>query len=118
MKRDMGKVRALLLLYERGVDIAAHDLDAAGISTDEHAEYVKLLAEAGFVRDLIDTSTVFGESYTHNGITSAGHDFLDAVRDDRAWRYIQTYIDDVGGLPTTIVQELGEKWLKNAGRCA
>lgn len=86
MKRDIELIRLILLREQTGgtlVDLSGYD--AAAIS------YNSVLAiEAGLLR-----GQIFHEGGSPiaipnvNGITWAGHDFLDATRDSRIWKKVR-----------------------------
>jgi uncharacterized protein DUF2513 len=81
MKRDIDIVRNLLLRTE------AAD---GSVSINDPAEtyHVRIMLDAGLVEGRISedvTSDAPRHSHIHN-LTWAGHDFLDAARDDTVWR--------------------------------
>lgn len=87
MKRDMNLVREILLW--------ATAQESAGIYTnpvlpeyaeDQIAHHVHLMSQAGLV-DAVDitTNSSAGPSSLLLSVTWAGHDFIDAARDDTAW---------------------------------
>jgi hypothetical protein len=79
MKRDMELIRYILLQQEAEQPIVG-----------EHAEvvyHIALLKEAGFVNAVVrnDHLGIPSDAKILN-LTCAGHDFLDAARDDKIWR--------------------------------
>jgi Hypothetical protein (DUF2513) len=81
MKPDMDIVRELLLRSE-----AAN----GHVSVNDPLEtyHVRIMIDAGLVEGRISqeiTADSPRHSYTHN-LTWAGHDFLDAARNDTVWR--------------------------------
>ena len=82
MKRDMNLIRQLLL------DAEAHDGKLPPLNTTDSvaAYHILLLKDAGFM-DSIIRNGVNGmpSDAAILGITWAGHDFLDAARDDTIW---------------------------------
>jgi hypothetical protein len=81
MKRDMDIVRNLLLRAE------AAD-GSISISDSVETYHVRIMIDAGLIEGRISeeiTSDAPRHSYIHN-LTWAGHDFLDAARNDTVWR--------------------------------
>lgn len=96
MKRDMDLIRQLLLRIEAqrlGVSGAVDQvltlstvkppLCLDGESPDDVHYNMRLLADASYL-DMAKTQ--FTGSFNIYGLTWAGHDFLDSVRDDEVWR--------------------------------
>jgi hypothetical protein len=84
MKRDMDLIRLLLLQVE-GDEKAAEK-----VKTYPELEVVynaKLLVDAGLVDgDVADTGDIKTTGVVMTDLTWAGHDFLDAARDDTIWK--------------------------------
>jgi hypothetical protein len=81
MKRDMDIVRNLLLRSE------AADC-SVGINDPLETYHVRIMLDAGLIDGRISedvTSDAPRHSHIHN-LTWAGHDFLDAARDETVWR--------------------------------
>ena len=93
MKRDMDLVREMLLALE---ELPAHfespvklvigegPLAIAGRSADEIAYHYRIMTEGG----LISTFGIGADGITiekHTGLRWQGHEFLDDVRDPKAW---------------------------------
>lgn len=90
MKRDMDLIREVLLAIETSpktqglieLDLPGHD--------DELVSYqVKLLAEAGLI-EATNLSHSRGFSWKPRSLTWAGHEFLDAARNDTVWNKAMT----------------------------
>ena len=108
MKRDMDLIRLILLALE-GDEVACErsksEYDRAAI-----AYHAALMIEAGFVDGVV--------SNDENGIpahcvlqrmTWAGHDFLDAMRDETIWkRAKESILKPIGGVAFDVLKE----WLK------
>ncbi len=105
MKRDMDLVRRLLLETE------AMPLDGAVVTIEGHTEeeiayHILLLKEAGLV-DAIDLSSEQGIDWRPTRLTWAGHEFLDAARDDRRWEKAKTVmVEKAGGVVFEVIKEL------------
>jgi hypothetical protein len=108
MKRDMDLVRKILLAMETDQPVLIPDYDPAVVW-----HHVWLMAQGHLVTAA--TSTTQGDAYPVAlpvSITSAGHDFLDTVRDDEVWWRIKAEQRDKGlSLPFTLLQQLALKIL-------
>ena len=86
MKRDMDMIRQLL------IDAEAHDSKPPFLSADNpNVVYqISLLNEAGLMNAIIRKNEygLPGDAVI-TGLTWAGHDFLDAARDDTIWKKAQ-----------------------------
>ena len=104
MKRDVDVVRRLLLRAE------AAD---GQVSIDDAVEtyHVRLMLDAGLVDGRISeeiTADAPRHSYIHN-LTWAGHDFLDAARDDTLWKKAKQHVIKPGA---SFTFDLVIEWLK------
>ena len=93
MKRYMDLCRKMLLAVESESDNSIKEFPFAS----EYDDYVinghiKLLGEAG----LIDISQSGNVRYVVSGLAWAGHDFLDAARDDNRWAKAKQHFSDAG----------------------
>ena len=96
MKRDMDLVRAILLALEadtsgQGLKIEIPDYTQQQI--DYHAE---LMAEAGLI-EISVTETLKYKVIRVKRLTWAGHEFLDAARQNHIWNLAKDSINKVGG---------------------
>ena len=101
MKRDMDLVRWIL----RAIENQKHPPDfkaAFRLWNNEHEKveigyHVLLLKEAGLV-DAIDVSgNMEIENWEPTRLTWAGHEFLEASRDDTRWEEAKAVMKDKGG---------------------
>lgn len=94
MKRDLSLIRSLLLACEAAPAGSAPEVDALeGLCPDQATlvEHIALLSEAGLL-SVIDASTHDGEDYIVRRMTWAGHEFLDALRDDTIWKKAKEHV--------------------------
>ena len=106
MKRDLDLIRQLLLETERQEEPFEMDgLAFEGSDPARIAYHAALLAEAGLIEG-IDTSTMGGSNFCVRGMTNAGHDFLETIRDSATWQAICERLDAAGGLPLDLVKEV------------
>jgi len=101
MKRDMDKVRSVMLALEAegGPFIMTMDTPALGETDDgqEAIEYILLLHSAGFLES--SQRSVYRISW-------AGHEFLDSVRDHEIWRKTKEGAGKVGSWSMKLLGDL------------
>ena len=86
MKRDMDLIRAMLLAVEGDPHGRAPEIEIAGYTQEEIGYHAVLLGEAGLA--VVIEMTGFSDqspTATVSRLTWAGHEFLDASRDNRFW---------------------------------
>ena len=84
MKRDMDLMRAILFEVEKWPFGACQPVQIPDHSQEEIAYHVYLLANAGLI-DALDVSSSDGMDWYPKHLTFAGHEFLDAGREERTW---------------------------------
>jgi hypothetical protein len=97
MKRDMELVREILRRVEDHQQAMGWvPLDIPGHSREEVSYHVMLLAQAGLLEatDLVSTA---GFLYEAKRLTWAGHEFLDAIRNDTVWNKVKETVKEKGG---------------------
>ena len=113
MKRDLSLCRELLLKLEATADqpLAVYhfpfgdaDLTLDGWSDDEISYNLARMHEAGFFAENSDTTAEGG--FLFSGISWAGHEYLDAVRDPERWRKTKDGAKAVGGLTFGLAKDL------------
>ncbi len=98
MKRDMDLARRILFALEEAPLDEEVDLDLDGVSQVEISHHVMLLNEAGLIEAQDHTGFV-GSNWQPKRLTWAGHEFLDASRDQGRWEKATKLVrDKVGGL--------------------
>ncbi|EGR1560408.1 DUF2513 domain-containing protein [Vibrio alginolyticus] len=96
MKRDMDLGRKILLALESKEDFSTHICPEIEDATDLQVSYhIKLLAEAGLV-NAKDWSDCDGDEWVASSLTTCGHDFLDAARNDSIWLKAKELIQSKG----------------------
>jgi hypothetical protein len=118
MKRDPELVRALLLkletyplpfgavvYFEMGDDELAID----GYEPDQIGYHARLLADAGFI-DEPNSRPMNG--FAFRGLTWAGHDFVDSVRDPEIWEKTKKGADIVRSWSIDTLKEIAKGLLK------
>jgi len=94
MKRDMNLVREILL-WATAQESSGVDANPVlpNYTEDQIAHHVHLMWQAGLV-DAIDIGTMgdSGPLAMLSSVTWAGHDFIDAARDDAVWNKAKTKV--------------------------
>ncbi|MGJ8626150.1 MAG: DUF2513 domain-containing protein [Sulfitobacter sp.] len=128
MKRDLGRIRELLLAVEASEKPYFNLNQTCPDSFDRYQ--IELLDEAGLIsvelftfKDAQHSSDLeqevgypsTGNPYQDTGfrVTWAGHAYIDAVRDDDIWAKTKTAVAETGGNASLeIVRELAKGFLK------
>jgi len=119
MKRDMDIIRALMLKLEAlpadghrifGVAATDEELAVAGASVDQIDYHLRLLRDQGFL-DSPGQPSLSGK-YPFRGITWAGHDFVDSIRDDDVWSKTKTQAEKVGSWTVDILAGIAKAVVK------
>jgi len=99
MKRDMDLIRLLLLHHE-----GATPVDLSGYSTEQIIYHNALLVDAGLVRG---AKTFNWRAVNVTGLNWAGHDFLDAARNESVWRQMKDKLKKSAlELPIDLIKEI------------
>ncbi|MBI2887056.1 MAG: DUF2513 domain-containing protein, partial [Chloroflexi bacterium] len=97
MQRDMELARKILLEIEKQpYTMGWVDLDISGYSAHAVSYHVQIMAEASLV-EADDVSTFGGSDWRAKRLTWAGHEFLDASRDEGRWKEALTVVKKAGG---------------------
>lgn len=110
MTRDMDLIRLILLEVEQRQDVLrSRKVIVEGYSPEQIAYHVKLLAQANLV-DVIDFTTFDGLDMRPRSLTWAGHEFIDATRNESVWHKVKAQVNDRGlSLPFELIQQLAIK---------
>jgi predicted transcriptional regulator len=107
MKRDMELVRQILIaIEEQSAETSRSRLSIEGYSKEVINYHIMLLKEAGLIeaRGTHGTSTT---SWTPTRLTWAGHEFLDAARNESVWNNTKEVVKDKGGaIPFEVLKDL------------
>jgi hypothetical protein len=95
VKRDMDLLRSLLLkVEEQSPNGPFTTIEIPGHSEDEVRYHARLAQGAGFVE-----ADFMMDGFIVTGLTWAGHEFLDAAREDKLWNKAkQTVLTNAGTL--------------------
>ncbi len=102
MKRDMDLVRRILLkIEEHEHGLPPRDLNIDGYSAEQIGYHVYLMGQGGLLK--VANGTHFGSASPEAiplGMLWAGHDFLDAAREQSTWDKAKAKIADAGASVT------------------
>jgi hypothetical protein len=108
MKRDMDLVRSILLEIEARGDPELRNVPfIQGYDEGVVTSHVALLLDAGLASG-IDASTMDGQDYMEIGMTWAGYEFLDNVRDPEIWRTTKTGAAKLGSFSLSLIGDLAK----------
>lgn len=105
MKRDMDLVRQILIAIEETPD------DSVDLNFEEYEEelinyHVGLLVEAGLIKGL-GTQATDTTYWSPERLTWAGHEFLDAARNETVWNSAKNLVKEKGGsIPFDVLKDL------------
>src|SRR5262249_20412628 len=108
MKRDMDLIRAILMNVEESDE---SPLGWTNLNIPDHrpemvSYQVLLLTDAGLVESN-DLSTLEGLDVRPKRLTWAGHEFLDAARNDTIWNKTKHVVKEKGGaIPFEVLKAL------------
>ena len=106
MRRDMDLIRQIAFAVEAAGDgIDSEDIRIAGYSDAQIGYHCELMDESGLI-DTISTQTLSSDFATFQikRLTSKGHDFVDAARNDTLWNKAKTTIAaTVGGVTIDVM---------------
>lgn len=95
MKRDMDLIRRILIEIEEADNEPDEWIDLSFVEWSDNAVsyHIKLLHDAGLIeaRDLSDLS---GSDWRPTSLAWAGHEFLDAARNDTVWNKAKQKLKD------------------------
>jgi len=115
MKRDMDLIRSILLAIEECEEPDLHDAFHGIDCSDAVFHYhLGLLYREGLI-DAIDGSAAGGANYMPTGLTWAGHEFLDNIRNEDVWSKAKASVHEkVGTVSLAVLQELAKSLARTA----
>ena len=117
MQRDMNLVRQILLkIEEHEHGRAQRSLDIADYSEDQIGYHVYIMIEGGLLEGA-DVTQMGSKTFEAipTRLTWAGHEFLDAARDDSRWnRALQTARDQAGSVTIGVMTQLLTAMMKQS----
>jgi len=99
MKRDMDFIREIILAIEAHPESDAYDLELSfpGHSEDEVSYHCRLLFDAAMIDGKCIQAMGEPDEWMIRGLTWAGHEFLEASRDDSRWNKAKKIISEKTG---------------------
>ena len=117
MTRDLELIRKLILTVEASpTGYAKNDFEIEGYSPEQIGYHAYLLVDAGLAKG-VDITTMGSSSPNWQvlHLTSAGHDFADAARDDITWKKATGLVKDkAGGVTLDVMKQVLISVIKNA----
>lgn len=122
MRRDMDLIRELVLKLEAlpvpaGGVCHVHGADKAlsvdGHTPDEIEYHLSLIEQSGLL-NISDARPTYGVVF--RGLTPAGHDFADAVRDPMIWKKTKDGALAAGGWTLELLGDLAKGFLKQQAK--
>ena len=96
MKRDMDLIRAILLKVEESASLGGCTVQLPGYTAEDQYYNAKLTQDAGLIEAKFHPLTT---DFVVLRLTYAGHEFLDAARNDTFWfKAKETVIKNTGSL--------------------
>jgi hypothetical protein len=115
--RDLDLIRKLVLAVEAvPTGYVQNEIEIDGYSKEQIGYHAYLLADAGLAKGL-DVSTISDTSpqWRILHLTSAGHDFADAARDENTWHKATDIVkDNAGGVTLDVMKQVLVSLIKNA----
>lgn len=114
MKRDFDLIREILLQIEATpVGQFTSKISYDGANPETIMSHVALLIEAGLVDGPTLKTNSGGIMAKPTGLTWAGHDFLDSIRDESLWQKAKTTIlKPAGGVALSVLLD----WAKDEAK--
>lgn len=120
MKRDLDLIRNIMIYLEKnlqpGKDINTTDLPFYNQNDDEDyqvmSEHIKLIIENGYIEVIKNPIRGFTFFYITR-ITTQGHDFLDALRNEKVWNQVKEKTLSASGFTLSFLVDLGKEYIKN-----
>jgi hypothetical protein len=110
MKRDMDLVRKILMTMEGAPANGVKAFSIVDYDAEMVSYHVAIMGEAGLLI-AEDYSTLHTLDYLPVRLTWAGHEFLEAVRDNSRWNQIKTQMDRTGGFVFDVAKALAISWM-------
>lgn len=118
MKRDLDLLRDIMIYLEEnlvpGGNIQSTNISLCDGSDEEYkklSEHIKLLIEDGFIETSKPMMMGGFAIFIILRITSKGHDFLDALRNDTVWNNTKEKMKEIGGFTLGIAIDIAKGYL-------
>ena len=107
MKRDMDLIREILLAVENGPERGIENFKIGSFFRDQIIHNIRLLKKAEYIEGAIyesDNAGVLG--YRIFRLTWAGHDFLEACRDEGRWTKAKEIFGKLDGVTFDVIKQV------------
>lgn len=106
MKRDPDLIREILLETELSSSLVrGFEITIEGYNPEEITYHIMLLHEAGLII-ASDVSTMGHIDFIPVRLTWAGHEFLDAARDNERWGKTKKAMGKTGGFVVSVAEQV------------
>lgn len=116
MKRDLDLLRKIILAVEdRPAEAAPRSIEIEGYDATEIGYHSYLLVDSGLAKG-VDVTTILDllPQWEVLHLTSAGHDFADAARNDSTWKTATKMVKDkTGGVTLEVMKQVLVSLVKN-----
>jgi hypothetical protein len=117
LKRDMDLIRELLLRLEAWplglgdvITISPEEIAVPGYDVAQIEHHLCLIRERGLIDEPDRARPILGIAFS--GLTWAGHDFLDSVRDPEVWAKTKKSAETAKGFTFDLLRDLAKGLLK------
>ena len=117
MRRDLDLFRKVILTVEgRDPKYWVPEIEIDGFTPQQIGYHSYLIVDAGLAKGTdISTMDDMLPNWSISYLTSAGHDFADAARNDSTWRQATTLVKEKGsGFTLDVVKQVLVSIVKNA----
>ena len=117
MRRDMDLIRLIMLQVEQDhtgpnelieYEDFERDLVIEGFTPDQVEYHLRILVSAR----MFEMPGNAGMYYIISGLTPAGHDFVDSVRDETIWKLTKGGANAAGGFTIDTLSAIGKAFLR------
>jgi len=100
MKRDMELIRKILITIEESDKTQGEiPLKFDGYLDEQVSYHVKILHDHGLI-NAINASSLDGLNWMTTGLTWAGHDYIEAIKDEKRWQKVKEWVMNNGKILT------------------
>lgn len=116
MKRDPDLIRELLNYLEENLDginsIESTSILIPGYSEPQIAYHIGLLQNASLIKAALPDNAIDESLWFITGLTWAGHEFIEAARNDTIWNKVKSKLNPAGGFVMEIAKPLLVQYMK------
>jgi hypothetical protein len=107
MKRDMDLIREILLSVEKSPEEGIENFTIVSFSREQIIYHIRLLQDAELIEGkLVGSGNAGIVWYGISRMTWAGHDFLDACRDEGRWGQAKEIFNKLNGVTFDVTKQV------------